>query len=146
MSEVRVAYRDATAADVPLIMDSWLNSWRTSPWAGIIPNNTYYPLTRRVIEQLIMRGAKLTVACKEDKPDVILGWACTEQTNEQDPHAVIHYIYVKDAYVKLRSIGRGFVSRCAGKKPGLYTFRSRQTEDLCREAGFRHAPEVARRK
>jgi hypothetical protein len=145
-----VSYRPATPADMPLIMDSWLKSWRVSPWAGIIPNNTFYPLTRGVIEHIVMRGAEFEVACSEQKPDLIFGWICREQTNEQTPIAVIHFLYVKDPYLKYkdgsgRTIGAGLVGRAPGR-PGLYTFRTRQLEEVARVAGFRHAPEVARRK
>lgn len=140
-----VAYRDARPDDISFIFDSWLRSWRNSPWAGIIPNNLYFALTRNVIEQLVARGAKLEVACLAADPDRILGWCCSEQTGED---AVIHYCYTKDPYLNL-GINESLVARASGKKPGFYTFRYRQVVDACQpqgKDGWHHTPEIARRK
>jgi hypothetical protein len=145
-----VNFRSAVPEDNKLIMDSWLKSWRESPWAGVVPNHLYYKQTRELIEHLVMRGSNFEVACSPNDPNVIYGWICKELTNEQEPVAVIHCVYVKDAYLKVRheggTIGSALVQRCAGRQPGLYTFRTRQTEGACRPLGFKHAPEVARRK
>lgn len=138
-----VQYRPAKPSDIPFVMDSWLNSWRVSPWAGCIPNNYYYKVTRAAIEQLIIRGAKLEIACKESDPDKILGWVCSELTG---PDTVIHYLYVKEGYLPF-DIGAKLVERTEGKKPGFYTYRYRQVQDACPgDQGWRHEPSIARRK
>jgi len=140
-----VAFRRATVDDTAFIMDSWLNSWRKSPWAGVILNNDYYKTTRSVIEHLVLRGANFEVACHDKDPERILGWICTESTNEQEPLCIVHCVYAKDAYLKLK-VGAALLARAPGRHPGIYTFRTRQVEAVCRPAGFRHAPEAARRK
>lgn len=143
-----IEYRGARADDIRFIFDSWLRSWRKSPWAGVIPNNLYFPLTRGTIEQLVARGATFTVACLAADPERILGWICHEQSG---PEAVVHYLYVKDPYLSL-GIGDALIARIPGNKPGFYTFRYRQVVDACQPArtkdreGWVHAPEIARRK
>lgn len=135
--------RGARSDDIRFVFDSWLRSWRKSPWAGVIPNNMYFPLTRSTIEQLIARGAELKVACLESNPDHILGWICHELNG---PKAVVHYLYVKDPYLPL-GIGEALIQAIPGEKPGFYTFRYRQVSDACSyEKGWRHIPEIARRK
>jgi hypothetical protein len=122
-------------------MSSWKRSWRVSPWAGVIRNDEYYESIRSTIDGLIARGAELTVACYVEAQDRILGWICSEVL--QDGLCCIHYIYVKDPYLGL-NIGETLVKQASGRKPGLYTFRYRQVTDACK--GWKHAPEVARRK
>lgn len=140
-SDNEVVFRQARTDDFRFIFDSWLRSWRDSPWAGVIPNNVYFPLTRSVIEQLVARGAEFDVACHAEDPDVILGWCCHEMVG---PDAVVHYIYVKDPYLPF-GLGRQFVDRVPGNQPGFYTFRYRQVVDALPK-GWRHVPEIARRK
>lgn len=148
MSSAEIEYRGARSDDFKFIFDSWLRSWRESPWAGVIPNNLYFPLTRSTIEQLVARGAEFVIACLAADPERILGWICYEQTG---PKAVVHYIYVKDPYLPL-GIGDALVGQIPGQKPGFFTFRYRQVTDACQplrskdREGWVHAPEIARRK
>ena len=136
-----VVLRPIAEADVSFIMSSWKRSWRVSPWAGVIRNDQYYDVMRSTIEGLIARGAEFRVACLETHPDRILGWCCYEQL--PDGLCCIHYVYVKDPYLRM-GIGEKLVDSAAGTKPGLYTFRTRQVTEAC--PGWRHAAEVARRK
>ena len=139
-----IDYRPAATEDIPFIMNSWLNSWKKCPWAGVIRNNHYYDQTRGTIEDLIARGAAFEVACRASKPDHILGWVCRELT--QQGEAVVHYLYVKEPYLPF-SIGDTLVERTAGTRPGFYTFRYRQVTEACgAKDGWRHAPEIARRR
>ena len=135
-----VAFREPNASDVPFLFDSWLRSWRKSPWAGCIPNNLFFPLTRSSIEQLVGRGAKFTIACLAADPEKILGWCCHELSGED---AVVHYGYCKDCYLGL-GILEALVAQIPGNKPGYYTHRYRQVSEAC--PGWRHTPEIARRK
>lgn len=139
-----VTVRSVTSADTPFIFETWLNSWRKSPWAGCIPNNLYYPLQRTAIEQIVGRGAEIKVACRAADPSHILGWVCSEV--DRSGICVLHYLYVKEAYLPF-AIGEKLVESCAGTKPGIYTYRYRQVSDACDfQKGWRHVPEAARRK
>jgi GNAT superfamily N-acetyltransferase len=136
-----IILRPAAAEDINFIMSSWKQSWRTCPWAGVIRNDQYYDVMRDTIEGLVGREATFQVACLASRPDRILGWACSEKL--ADGLCCIHYVYVKDPYLRM-GIGEQLVDSAAGTKPGLYTFHTRQVTEACQ--GWRHAPEVARRK
>lgn len=145
---MQVKYRAAKAEDAALIMDSWLKSWRTSAWAGTVPNHLYFETQRTTIEQLLLRGAKFEVAVASEHPDLILGWACHELTQDTPPRTIIHYVYVKDPYLKLpEAIGETLARRAPGVQPGYYTHRYRTVvESLPGRDDWRHAPEIARRE
>lgn len=142
----QVTYRDAAPDDMPFVLDSWMKSWRTSAWAGTIPNNIYFATQRDCIEQLIARGAKILIA-SHSKTNRILGWVCYELTQDSPARTVINFLYVKDAYLRLTpSIGAALADRVPGAKPGYFTHRYRTVVDYCpQDAGWRHAPEIARR-
>lgn len=133
--------RPAEPDDIKFIMSSWKQSWRTSPWAGCIRNDEYYDVVRSTIDGLIARGAVLSVACLPNLPGRILGWACTELL--PDGVCCVHYTYTKDPYLRM-GIGKALIDAAAGTKPGLFTHRFKQVVEAC--PGWRHAPEIARRK
>jgi len=135
-----IAFRSAVQDDMRFIMDSWLRSWRESPWAGCIRNDLYFATQRATIEGLIARSAEFIVAYLEERPDHILGWGCFEMTGDS---CVVHYLYTKDPYLG-HGINKSLVERASGSKPGFYTHRYRQVIDTCPD--YRHAPEIARRK
>jgi hypothetical protein len=137
--------RPLKAEDRDFFFDSWLKSWRKSRYAGVIPNNLYYDTYRSTIESLVARGATVQVACGEENPDHILGWVCWEKT--PDGYAVVHYLYVKDPYLKYQ-VDEKLLAGVEGERPGFYTFKYPQVERALEKAGGRWtwAPEIARRK
>lgn len=122
-------------------MDSWLKTWRESPWAGCIPNHMFRDVTRTMIEELVLSGSTYTVACLAARPDRILGWLL--HGTSPDGKAVAHCVYVKDPYVT-RGVPELLASAPAGTKPGFYTHRTRQMARCFPD--YKHAPEIARRK
>lgn len=139
-----ILIRDSEPGDMNFIWDSWLRSWRKSPWAGTIPNNLYFQVTRSGIEQLVGRGAQFKVACTRTDLDQLLGWICYEVLKSGE--CVVHYAYTKDPYLGYR-INDELLAECPGTKPGFYTHRYRQVAEICpHEEGWRHAAEIARRK
>lgn len=135
-----IIYRPAQTEDIPFILDSWLKSWRVCDAAGTIRNDLYYATQRATIEGLIGRGAEFIVASPTNKPEHILGWVCYEHNPE---FALVHYLYVKDPYVRL-GLQAELVERVPGPRPGAFTHRYRQVLETCK--GWRHIPEIARRK
>lgn len=139
-NDLGLIYRPAEPAELDFILDSWLKSYRTSPWAGVVRNHRYHEETRGTIEDLLGRGAKLTVASAPDTGRV-LGWVCHE--SKQDV-LVIHYIYVKDPFRKL-GVGKSLIESLNPQGCALaYTFRTRASKYIVPGALF--APEIARRK
>lgn len=134
--EIRV--RDREPEDLALVFDSWLKTWRTSKWAGVIPNHLYFETQRVLIEDLIGRGAVIKLAYPDGRPDVILGWACGEV---KEGKTVLHYLYTKDPFIGL-GIPELLLAALPGDKPGFITHRL-PLKDL---KEWRHTPEIARRK
>lgn len=141
-----VEFRSATADDMAFVLDSWLKSFRTSPWAGVIPNNLYHEVTQAAVNDLIVRGARIIVAGVRGKPDRILGWVCVEAL--KGDAAVCHYLYVKDPY-RRRGLGTHVLETGLAllnvpqdcKK--FHTFRTRLSAHF---PEWRHEPAIARRK
>jgi len=134
--------RPANPDDINFVMSTWKRTWRTSPWAGCIRNDEYFKSIGSTIEGLIARGSELLVA--ESESGRLLGWCCHETL--ADSTCCIHYIYVKDPYISL-GIGDQLVAATPGTKPGFYTFRYSQVAEACKHSeGWRHRPEIARRR
>ncbi len=121
--------------EVSLVFDSWLNSWRTSRYAGVIPNNLYYSTTRSLIEDLITRGAQVLVC---DAGPTVKGWVCYEVKNGK---TVCHMSYVKDCYLR-SGVEEQLMAALPGTSPGFMTFYQPRLAKL----GWSHTPEIARRK
>lgn len=121
-----------------MVFDSWLKSWRTSKWAGVIPNNLYFEVQRTLIEDLLARGCHLKIAYPEGRPDIILGWVCAE---EKEGKTVLHYLYTKDPFIGL-GIPDLLLAALPGAKPGFVTHKL----GLKELKEWRHTPEMARRK
>lgn len=134
--------RPAKPEDTNFIFDSWLKSWRTSRYAGVVPNHLYFATYRATIECLVGRGAELTVACAENNEDHILGWVCSEVL--ADGKACIHYLYTKDPFLK-KGIDKELLSTIKGTLPGFYSFNYSQVTS-CLSHEWKWAPEIARRK
>lgn len=139
---MKILVRPYKPADLSLVFDSWLNSWRTNKYAGTIPNHLYFETQRALIEGLLQRGAGVHVVHPETDPDHILGWACFEQKGkEPEGIAVLHYLYVKDPYLQW-PVEALLLDSLPGNKPGFLThkihFKSLRA--------WKHAPEMARRK
>jgi hypothetical protein len=130
--------RDAQREDVPLIFDSWMKSWRVSKYAGVIPNNIFFPTTRTNIEHLIARGAIIKVACLESDTNLILGWLCYENVGDA---VCVHYVYVKDPYLT-KGVGEELAKGLP--ETGFYSYRCSQIEDFFPK--YRWEPVIARRK
>jgi hypothetical protein len=134
---MEILTRPSKPADLSLVFDSWLNQWRTSKFAGVIPNHKYYEVQRGLIEDLFARGMRVTVAHPEGHPDLIMGWVAYEVKDM----AIVHYLFCKDAYLEsaVRSL---LVSAVPGAQPGLVTHRQNHPQLKT----WRHVPELARRK
>lgn len=128
--------RRAEAGDIPFIFSYWMESWRTSRWAGVVRNCDYYTVTRSLIEDLISRGATLLVA---EMNGTLLGFGCGE---EKDGVSVLHYVAVKDPFHGF-GVEEKILAALPGRKPGFFTFFQNR---LHKSKEWKWAPEIARRK
>lgn len=135
---MKVLIRANKPEDIAFIFDSYLKSWRLSKFAGTVPNHLYFETQRQLLEGLLGRGAKVSVAYPEGHEDAILGWICYE---EKEGKAVIHYVYIKDSYAGL-GVADQLVESVPGAKPGFITHKM----FLASLKDWIHAPEIARRK
>lgn len=139
-----VRFRPMLPDDVNFVKDSWLKSFRDSPWAGVVPNNLYTDTTNEAIEQLLARGAKVEVVSAAHDDNKILAWCCSEPVING---VAVHYVYVKDPY-RRKGLASALLERARGKaeceRPRcLYTFRTRPAQYF---RDWQHCPEVARRR
>lgn len=142
MTDTQIHARSTTLAnerDRRFILDPWLKEWRKSPFAGIIPNNTFSAVFFDAVEQLHTRGMCVVILESKD-PDTQVGFIAFERAAVP----VIHYVYVKPVFR-----GLGFFPQlleAAGvptEGAFLYTFR---TPDCKKFRNGSHCPAVARRK
>lgn len=124
--------------DLPLVFDSYLKSWRINKNAGTIPNHLFFDVQRALLEDLLGRGANLTIAYPDGREDIILGWACGEV---KEGKTVLHYLYVKDPFLGL-GLPELLLKSLPGEQPGFVTHKQylKETKE------WRHTPEIARRK
>jgi hypothetical protein len=130
--------RPAKPEDINFVMSSWKRTWRTSPWAGTVRNDEYFASINSTIEGLIIRGAQILVAELNNR---LLGFICYEVLAESE--CCVHYLFVKDPFIRFNIAGE-LLNAAPGTKPGFYTHRYHQVAEVC--TGWRHAPEIARRK
>lgn len=131
--------RPATPDEMDFVLDSWLKSYKFSPWAGVQENHKYFVNQREAIEALLARGAVLTVA-EWPETERVAGYICHEHKDSVD---VVHYVYVKDHWRKM-GVGKSLVNHVSRGGQLIYTFRTRASKYILPGAVF--APEIARRK
>jgi GNAT superfamily N-acetyltransferase len=135
-----IEFRPVQPADVRFVVDSWLRSYRMSPWAGVIPNHRWFDVMHESVSELLARGAKLLVACNKDAPDQILGWVCHEKVRGG---TCIHFVYTKEI-VRRRGVASELLRHVTSENDErFYTFRTRASAYF---PAYRFAPEIARRK
>jgi GNAT superfamily N-acetyltransferase len=87
----RVVVRPSTIDDVPFVLNSWLRSHRSGPWARYVGDATYYenhgPLAHALLEL-----CPPLIACDEQHPELIRGWICGERYLGS---LTVHYVYVR---------------------------------------------------
>lgn len=129
-----------TADEFKFVKDSWANSFRKSPWAGVIPNHLYDQVSRETIRSILDRGALVLVAVtpiagrEEEFPAVrrVMGYSVSEPDKN-----VLHWLYVKAGPAGLGyrglGIGRALLEETTkmftdGPRPWTYTFRTRASQ------------------
>ena len=135
---MEIKIRKGKDSDLPLVFDSYLKSWRVNKAAGTIPNHLFFDVQRALLEDLLARGAVLTIAHPDTHEDLILGWALGEL---KEGKTVLHYVYIKDPYLGL-GLPELLLKSLPGEQPGFLTHKLQLKETK----EWRHTPEMARRK
>lgn len=96
MKSVEASLRELEAADIPLVYNSWLHSYRSSPSVRNIPNNVYYTEHHAAIEKILASGRLISfVACDPADPKVVYGYVVAE---DYGADLVVHWVYCKQQY------------------------------------------------
>jgi len=95
--ESTIVIRAPGPGDVAFIFSSWLKSYRSSPWALPMHNNTYYKFHHALIEDL-MKNSDIYLACSKANPTDIYGYSVGQYI---DGVFTLHFVYVKQAFRKL---------------------------------------------
>jgi hypothetical protein len=111
--------RPATPGDLEFVLDSWVETYRLSHFAGPIPMPMYRDAMAAFVKWMLARpGIEVVVAFKpgEEPPNDLYGWVCVERnvpmrvkefdpvqrkTVEVDkpaPQKVVHFVYVKHMF------------------------------------------------
>ena len=93
-NQLPIKIRPANEEDVAFIFNSWLKSFRSSPFARVLSNEIYFAGHHKLIEK-VLRRSQVSVVCNVDDSSQIFGYSVTERITGV---LVIHYIYVKDSY------------------------------------------------
>jgi len=127
-----IGYTPAREEDMRFIRHSWVESFRTSHYAGVIPMSDYFRIYHEVISSISGRdGAETLVAFNPLHPDQICGFCCYE-SGYTIP--LLHYVYVKEDFRQLPSKDESFQHGLAAmlleqagihpKEPYYYTFKT----------------------
>lgn len=92
--------RPAEDGDRALIIDSWLKSYRSSPWAKQLPDWVYWSRFGHVglVEHLVATS-RIIVACLPEDNAFIYGWAAVGRQLEGELLA-LHYVFTKQTFRK----------------------------------------------
>ena len=93
-----IAIRPACTDDLPLLLNSWLKSYRNAPAVTTVPNELYFDegMGQKARILSLLGECETRVACDPEDHEVVYGWITFEPT--LDLPTIVHYAYVKQAY------------------------------------------------
>ncbi len=135
--ESEVCFRAATEADAPLLLDSWMRSFRKSQ--GHVPGPIYAVFQREKVLRLLGRSAvSVLVACNPEDASQVFAYAASER---RGGILVLHYLYTKHAF---RRMGIGTLLLRRLEALGChYTHRTPAGERLARRFSAHFNPYFA---
>lgn len=135
-------FRKLLPEELPQVLEAWAGSFRSSRYAGCIPNDKFYDVTYDAIQQLINRGMHITVLVLASRPEQMLAWIAHE-TDPVEHQPVIHYAFTKAPF-RRRGLSRILLDHVGAKRGDkfLYTFCTSYAKHYV--GGF-HMPSLARR-
>lgn len=143
-----VGHRQAVPADVPFVLDAWLESFRLSHSAGPIRMSRYRDVYREEIAAVLGRPAtRAMVAFNSEDPEQLFGFVVHgREFFGVGPWKILHYVYVKNF---CRRLGLATdLLRAAGLDPAepfLYPYRTAIAGKLIQKwPGMRYEPMVVR--
>lgn len=139
---------DAPSVDeLKLILDSWSNSFRKSPFAGCVPNNEWARISRATATQLMCRPRARTIVALSPSNDGNRGRAMGYIVGEP---GILHWVYTKKSYRRL-GIGKALLNELTkdwdvvSKNHPRYTHRTERSVHFL-PPGWKWDPVAARIK
>jgi hypothetical protein len=131
---ISVVLRPGVPADMGLVYDSWLKSFREqNPEMRV---SDYYEFQRKRIDAILASGAPVVVAHPAGTPNVIAGWICLDAIV-----SIFHYVYTVAHYRH-----RGYATKLVGSRMiCTHMTDSRRPDSFAawkRRAGFRYVPHL----
>jgi hypothetical protein len=126
--------------DGPFVYKSWIESYRNSKRAGVVPGHVFYALHKIAINQLLSRGMHIAMAVNPDDRDQVLGFIAWES-----PGPILHYCFTKSIFRRqgVASLLTAYAN-FAPEGPIFCTHWTPMTKHLGEVVV--HCPEFARRK
>ncbi|MDQ3023239.1 MAG: hypothetical protein M3R04_02460 [bacterium] len=141
MTALPFAIRECRESDLPLVLNSWLRSYRNEDAVRTVTNEIYYSEVvgqkARILD--LMAHGRTVVACDLDDADSVFGWACSSIAHPGvSVPPVMHYVYVKQAY-RGNGLGRALLGALGvGKAPVWATHETRAVRAL---GGYCYVPQ-----
>lgn len=139
---MRLAFRSATSAvDRTFVVESMLESQRTSYSAGLVPIDDWFTTMRAPYTKLLGRdGMRIIVAYEHDDEDFLYGFIAADPTEQRLADrdgavrwwpALVLYVFVKQNY-RREGIGRALFNAVGvdPAKPFLYAANTQQASRL----------------
>jgi hypothetical protein len=95
-----VKLRPFQESDFNFILNSWLLSFRNSPFAKNLTNEKYYSAQQPICIHL-MNASTILVACSPEEPKQIFGYIVAQPAPNAVEGAWVHYCYVKNLYRRM---------------------------------------------
>lgn len=86
--------RGVLPCEMPLVVASWVTSWRRAAFPGTRPRQAMHAIRERIHD--VIPSAEVRVATLPDVSRLAIGWACVEW--QAQGWLVVWYVYVKQAY------------------------------------------------
>ena len=97
LQNLPIKTRSLKEGDLNLIYSTWLKSYRSSPFASYMSNDTYYDNHKKYLEKILHSPTtEVTILCEIDDEDHIYCYMVSEKGLP-----VVHYLYVKYTYRKM---------------------------------------------
>ena len=141
MNEIiqELTLRPMQESDYIFVLSNYQKSFRNSEFAGVIRNNKYYSVMKNTLDDLLMRGSKVLLACDKLDPDNLVGFILYEPTGIVP---VVHYLFVKPDF-RGNHIAKWLLSTVTDNNIYLYTHKTSYIKKF--RKGF-FSPVIARRK
>lgn len=123
----QIKLRPAKLEDLNFILNSWLKSYRNSPFAAKMINKVYFTNHQKLIKNLLANNL-ITIACNPQDEEQIFGYTVFNYMPADV--LLIHYMYVKHTYRKF-GIAKEMLTAIQKEQTGvLYTHHTKYADLL----------------